>query len=69
MAAEVPQSVIDYQLARKDEFSASGLIPFLIAGISICAVAVALRLWARRTAKLDLKADDWTLLVALVGLP
>ena len=64
--AQIPPEVKAYQLARPNEYSSHGLKAFLIAGMAICTVSVGLRFYARRTARLGYRADDWTLLVALV---
>ena len=68
MAADIPQSEIDYQLSHADEYNASGLPAFVIACMVISTVAVGLRLFGRMKMKVPLKADDYTLVAALVGL-
>ena len=65
----IPQAEIDYQLLHPDEFSAEGLSAFILVGMSVVTVAVALRIWARHIARVPLKADDYILCVALVRLP
>ncbi len=43
-----------------------GLCPSLMV---VATAAVALRLWARKKAKIRLQAEDWTIIVALVSFP
>ena len=63
---DIPQEEIDYQLSHADEYDGEGLTTFLIVGLCVVWVAVALRFYARTKFKIALKSDDWTLLVALV---
>ena len=69
MSSKLPQSEIDYQLARPHESNCVGLPTYVIVFLSIVTVAVALRLWARSIAKVPWKSDDYTLLVGWVSLP
>ena len=66
--AELPQAEKDHQLSRADEFACPGLNAFTITGMVIISTAVVLRFLARKAAKLEWKADDYTLLVGLVSL-
>ena len=65
---ELPQAERDYQLSRPNEFACPGMNAFTIAGMVIISSAVGLRFLARKAAKLEWKADDYTLLVGLVSL-
>lgn len=53
-------------MARKDEFSCSGLGTFTIAGVVIMSVGIFLRMLSRRLSGAKYTADDWTLVVAWV---
>lgn len=64
--AKIPQAEKDYQFARRDEYSAHSLKEYLIIGLCVVTAAVALGFWARRRAQIELKSDDWTLLVAWI---
>ena len=61
---DIPPEEAQKQLANPDEYGASGLTEFIIAGAVIITIAVALRLWARRMVGIELKSDDWNLIVA-----
>ena len=65
--AEIPQAEKDKQLSDPNGFACSGMNAFTITGMVIITCAVSLRFWSRRVAKLDWKADDYTLLVGLVS--
>lgn len=64
----VSQQDIDYQLAHANDFNCVGLNTFTITMMCIVTVAVILRLYARKTAKIELKSDDYTLILGWVGL-
>ena len=63
------QSAVDYQLAHADEFNCEGLNTYTITLMSIVTVAVALRLWSRRIARIDWRSDDYTLVAGWVRFP
>lgn len=65
----VSQQDTDYQLAHANDFNCVGLNTFTITMMSIVTVAVLLRLWARKTAKIEMRSDDYTLILGWVGLP
>ena len=66
--AEIPQSEINDQLARKNEFNGDGLNAFMIIGICVCTVLVGLRFWSRKWVQhIGWHADDYTIVVALVS--
>ncbi|KAG8533759.1 uncharacterized protein KY384_001500 [Bacidia gigantensis] len=60
------QANMDYQIAHAGDFNCEGLNTFTITLMSIVTAAVGMRLWARRIAKIDLKIDDYILLVGWV---
>ena len=62
------QQDINYQLAHAGDFNAVGLNTFTIALMIIVSVAVALRLYSRKIAKIDWKSDDYTLIAGWVSL-
>lgn len=64
--AELPQAEKDHQLGRPNEYACPGLNAFTITGMVIISLAVTLRFYSRKLAKLEWKADDYTLLVGLV---
>ena len=64
---EIPEEEKQRQLSRAGEYSQEGLPEFIIAGIVIMTCALGLRLWSRRMVKIDLKSDDYTLIVAWVS--
>ena len=66
MASKLPPKEVQRQLSHKDEFNAGGLAPFLITIQIVSTIAVGMRFWARRMAKVSLRSDDYTLLAALV---
>ena len=63
------QRQVDYEKAHPTEFGCSGLNTFTIIGIVIITVAVCLRFWSRRLARIAYKADDYLLFLALVSNP
>ena len=65
----VSQQDIDYQLAHANDFNCVGLNAFTIIMMNIVTGALILRLWARKIAKIELKSDDYTLMLGWVGLP
>ena len=65
---EIPEEEKQRQLARAGEYSQEGLPEFIIAGMVIITAALGLRLWSRRMVKIDLKSDDYTLIVAWVSI-
>ncbi|KAI4166704.1 MAG: hypothetical protein LQ343_007827 [Gyalolechia ehrenbergii] len=64
--AAVPEQEIAYQKAHASDFNAGGLSAFCIAGEIIVVVAVLLRVYSRKVARIALQADDFTLIVAMV---
>ena len=66
--AEPDPRELAYQMARKDEYSCSGLAAFTISGIVIISIAITLRFISRKLSKNQFTADDWTLLIAWVCL-
>ena len=54
-------------MALKHEYSLGNITAFIITGMIIVTVAVVMRLWARKMAKIPWRSDDYTLIVALVG--
>ncbi|KAL8925333.1 MAG: hypothetical protein Q9208_003623 [Pyrenodesmia sp. 3 TL-2023] len=64
--AEASEQEIAYQKAHASDFNAGGLSAFCIAGEIIVVVAVMLRVYSRKLTQIALKADDYTLIVALV---
>ncbi|KAL8937911.1 MAG: hypothetical protein Q9211_003451 [Gyalolechia sp. 1 TL-2023] len=62
----VPQQEIAYQKAHASDFNAAGLSAFCIAGEIVVVVAVLLRVYSRKIARIPLQADDFTLIVAMV---
>ena len=64
MATKIPPGQKEYQLSHFDEYSATGLTAYTISGMVITTIAVFLRFWSRKFAKVQLKSDDWTLLIA-----
>ena len=65
---EIPEEEKQRQLARAGEYSQEGLPEFIIAGMVIITAALGLRLWSRSMVKIDLKSDDYTLIVAWVSI-
>lgn len=57
---------VDYQLANAGAFNCEGLNTFTITLMCIVTVAVFLRLWSRKIAKIEWKADDYTLVLGWV---
>lgn len=66
MASKIPPAELAYQTAHIDEDRGPGLLAFLIVALVISAVSVALRFWSRFIAHARWRADDYTLLAALV---
>ena len=64
---DIPREEMDFQMARKEEYSLGNLSAFIIASLVIVTFAVCLRLWARKMAKIQWRSDDCTLIVALVS--
>ena len=61
------QRKLNYEKAHPTEFGCSGLITFTIIGIVLITIAVCLRIWSRKLARIELRADDYLLIVALVS--
>ena len=59
---------VDYQVAHAAGFNCEGLNTFTITLMSIVTLAVALRLWSRKVARVGWKADDYTLTAGWVSL-
>ena len=63
------QAEVDYQLAHAGDFSCEGLNTLTIILMVIVTMAVALRLWSRKIAKIEWKSDDYTLVLGWVEIP
>ena len=58
---------VDYQLAHAGDFNCEGLNAFTIALMAIATIAVFLRLWSRKVARIDWRSDDYTLMAGWVS--
>ena len=65
--ALTPDKIKYYEEHASDSLQPS-LLASNIAGLSLAYIGVALRVWARRTAKTRLASDDWLIFAALVPL-
>ena len=63
------QQAINYQLAHAVDFNCTGLNTFTILLMVVVTTAVALRLWSRKVARIEFKADDYTLVLGWVRVP
>ena len=67
MSAVAPTSASDYQLLHIHD----SRVPEIIVAMAVCLpaayIAISLRFLSRRVGKVPLKADDWWLVVGLVG--
>lgn len=61
------QADIDYQLAHAGDFNCEGLNTLTLTLVVVVTVALLLRMWSRRLAKIELKADDYTLIAGWVS--
>ena len=68
MAGIAPSS-LQFQLAHIHDDRSLGLKVVEILGLILATAAVALRIASRRVSKVPLKADDITIIIALVTLP
>ena len=59
---------IRYQQEHKDENRASDMIIANVVMLSAAYIAVVLRFISRRLSHAELKADDWMIMLGLVGL-
>ncbi|KAI9807243.1 MAG: hypothetical protein M1825_005961 [Sarcosagium campestre] len=66
MADSLPQQEIKYQQDDSNADRGPGLVAFLAVAASIATIFVVLRIRSRRLAGISLKADDYTVLAALV---
>ena len=62
----LPPSELAYQEAHIQDDRSLGLKVTFVIGLVISTVVVALRILSRRVLKAPLKADDWTVIAALV---
>ena len=67
MAASMPPSQREYQLAHLNQGLSSNIVAVNIALPIVATIAVILRLTARRMKRADCKADDFVLVAALVS--
>lgn len=58
-----------YQLAHPEQTSTRGLEAYHIVGICVIEIAVALRLWGKRLQRLEMKLDDYLLIICAVRPP
>ena len=58
-----------YQLAHPEQTSTRGLEAYHIAGICVIETAVALRLWGKKLQRLEMKLDDYLLIICAVSIP
>ena len=55
-----------HQLAHPEETSTQGLEAYHIVGLCVIEIAVALRLWGKRLQKLEIKLEDYLLIICAV---
>ena len=55
-----------YQLAHPEETSTRGLEAYIIVGLCVIEIAVALRLWGKKLQKHEVKLDDFLLIICAV---
>ena len=60
------QADIDYQWSHGGDFNCEGLNIFTITLMAVVTIAVFLRLWSRKIAKIEWKSDDYTLIAGWV---
>lgn len=59
---------VQYQLSHRDETRGPAIMAAVGAFSALATISVLLRIWARQRSKSGLKADDYTIFAALVGI-
>ena len=63
MSVNVSPEERAYQLAHPEETSTRGLEAYHIVGLCVIEIAFALRLWGERLQKLEMKLEDYLLVI------